>query len=155
MPTKTIKKEKSHLEAVCDKVGEIAVHYGFTIIKPPEITNDDLHKSKHFKDFDFYGDTEEKIALTRWYMDGKLDLEAQPLSIHYKKPLSGSSTKKKYTSEMYGFEIMGSNRGTSEAVLETENLSQNLIENLVISTENTHKYFLQKPARNSKKIITQ
>jgi len=116
--TKKIKtKEKSHLETVTDKVGEIAVHYGFIIIKPPQIKDDDIHKSKQFKDFDHHGDAEEKIALTRWYMEERLDLESQPLAIHYKKPLHGSSTKKKPNVEMYGFEIIGSNRSTSEALL--------------------------------------
>ena len=110
-------QEKSHLESVTDKVGEIAVHYGFTVIKPPQITSDDHAKSKQFKEFDHYSDIEEKVALTRWYMEKGLDSEPQPVAIHYKKPLPGSHTKKKPTSEMYGFEIMGSNRSTSEALI--------------------------------------
>ena len=116
MSKKETKKEKTHLESVTDKVGEIAVHYGFTVIKPPQITNDDISKSKQFKDFDYYEDSLEKIALTRWYIENRLDLEAQPISIHYKKPLSGNPIKKK-TLEMYGLEIMGSIRSTSEALL--------------------------------------
>ncbi len=111
------KKEKTHLESVTDKIGEIAVHYGFTIVKSPEVTSDDIHKSKQFKEFDYYSDVEEKIALTRWYTEEKHDLEAQPLSIHYKKPLPGSSSRKKPSTESYGFEIIGSNRSTSEALL--------------------------------------
>ncbi|MBA3732845.1 hypothetical protein H0W91_00530 [Patescibacteria group bacterium] len=110
-------KEKTHLESITDKIGEIAVHYGFTVIKPPTVSNDDLSKSKQFKEFDHYGDVEEKVALTRWYMDARLDLESQPLAIHFKKPLPGSLLRKKATHEMYGFEIMGSNRCTSEALL--------------------------------------
>jgi histidyl-tRNA synthetase len=119
MKNKSIKKEKdsSHLETVTDKIGEIAVHYGFTVIKPPHIQSEDLSKSKQFREFDHYGDAEEKVALTRWYMDTRKDLEAQPLAIHYKKPLSGSSQRKKSGVEVYGFEIMGSNRSTSEALL--------------------------------------
>ncbi len=109
--------EKSYLESVSDKVGEIAVHYGFTVVKPPHVTPADISKAKHFKEFDHYNDADEKVALTRWYMDSRLDLESQPLSIHYKKPLGGSSIRKKSGSEMYGFEIMGSNRTTSEALL--------------------------------------
>ncbi len=117
MSKKDAVKEKSYLESVSDKVGEIAVHYGFTVVKPPHITPQDISKAKHFKEFDHYGDSDEKVALTRWYMDGRLDLESQPLSIHFKKPLAGSNTRKKAGSEMYGFEIMGSNRTTSEALL--------------------------------------
>jgi histidyl-tRNA synthetase len=117
MSKKDTAKEKSYLESISDKVGEIAVHYGFTVVKPPHITSADISKAKHFKEFDHYNDTDEKIALTRWYMDGRLDLESQPLSIHYKKPLAGGSNRKKPGTELYGFEIMGSNRTTSEALL--------------------------------------
>ncbi len=117
MSKKEVKIEKNHLESVTDKVGEIAVHYGFTVVKPPHITSDDTHKAKQFKDFDYYGDIEEKVALTRWYNENRLDLEAQPLAIHFKKPLPGSTQRKKPAVEMYGFEIMGSIRSTSEALL--------------------------------------
>ncbi len=117
MAKKDTAKEKSYLETVSDKVGEIAVHYGFTVVKPPHITHDDISKAKQFRDHDHYEDAQEKIALTRWYIDDRLDLESQPLSIHFKKPLAGSGIKKKSGVEMYGFEIMGSNRTTSEALL--------------------------------------
>ncbi len=117
MAKKNIEKEVSHLEVICDKVGELAINYGFNVIKGPHVTNDDIHKSKQFKDFDHYADIEEKVALTRWYMDKRMDLEAQPLAIHYKKPLTGGANKKKPSAEVYGFEIMGSNRSTSESLL--------------------------------------
>lgn len=117
MSKKDNAKDKSYLETVSDKIGEIAVHYGFTVVKPPHITSEDISKSKQFRDFDHYGDAEEKVALTRWYMDDRLDLESQPLSIHFKKPMQGSQMRKKAGVEMYGFEVMGSNRATSEALL--------------------------------------
>lgn len=117
MAKKATTKEVSHLEVVSDKIGELAINYGFDVIKAPHITGDDLHKSKQFKEFDHYGDIEEKVALTRWYMDKRMDLEAQPLAIHYRKPLAGGPTKKKTNVEAYGFEIMGSNRSTSESLL--------------------------------------
>jgi histidyl-tRNA synthetase len=110
-------KEKSHLATECDKIGEIAVHYGFTIVKPLHITAEDISKAKHFKDFDCYEDIEEKAALLRWYMEEGQEKLSQPVAIHYKKPLLGSGTKKKPNQEMYGFEIIGSSRPTSEALL--------------------------------------
>ncbi|TSC70669.1 MAG: histidyl-tRNA synthetase [Parcubacteria group bacterium Gr01-1014_46] len=112
-------KVKAKLEQVpiCDMVGEIAIHYGFSVIKPPHITHDDVAKSKQFKDFDHYSDADEKVALTRWYIEERFDLEPQPVSIHYKKPLSGVTDKKKGSGEIYGFEIMGSSKSTSEALL--------------------------------------
>jgi len=118
MPKKEkVKLEKSYLESTTDKVGEIAVHYGFLVVKPPQITAEDLHKSKNYKEFDHYNDTPEKIALTRWYIEERLDVEAQPFAIHYKKPLAGHTIKKKNGVEAYGFEIMGSLKSTSEALL--------------------------------------
>ncbi|MFA5888979.1 MAG: His/Gly/Thr/Pro-type tRNA ligase C-terminal domain-containing protein [Candidatus Paceibacterota bacterium] len=117
MAEKETKKEKTYFEDITDKVGEIAIHYGFTVIKPPQINNDDLHKSKQFKDFDYYDDVLEKIALTRWYTEERLDQEAQPIAIHYKKPFTGVLIKKKTNIETYGFEIMGSLKATSEALL--------------------------------------
>jgi histidyl-tRNA synthetase len=122
-----IKSEKSYLEDMTDKVGEIAVHYGFLVVKPPQINTDDVHKSKQFKDFDYYEDALEKIALTRWYLEERIDLEAQPMAIHFKKPFGGYGEKVaspatrrgggKTGVETYGFEIMGSSKSTSEALL--------------------------------------
>ena len=117
MKKKEIKREKVHLESITDKVGEIAMHYGFTVVRSPHVTNEDILKSKQFKGHDHYGDADEKVALTRWYIDGRLDLEPQPVAVHFKKPFSGSSMRKKTNHEMYGFEIMGSNKSTSEALL--------------------------------------
>lgn len=110
-------REKSYLEETTDKIGEIAVHYGFTVIKAPHVSQDDLNKVKHFREHDHYGDAEEKIALTRWYMENEMEKEAQPVAIHFKKPLPGSSGRKKPNQELYGLEIMGSPRSTSEALL--------------------------------------
>ena len=111
------KSEKSYLEEITDKAGEIAAHYGFLIVKAPSITNEDIQKAKQFKDFDHYEDSLEKIALTRWYLEQRLDQEAQPVAIHYKKPLNGHPNKKKGGVDIYGFEIMGSTKSTSEALL--------------------------------------
>ena len=112
-----LRPEKSYLEAITDKIGEIAMHYGFSVIKPPEICDEDIQKHKQFKDFDHHQDTLEKIALTRWYMNERMDLEAQPVTIHYKKPFPGHFDKRKTGTEIYGFEIMGSFKPTSEALL--------------------------------------
>lgn len=115
------KKEKKETESIfateCDKIGEIAVHYGFSVVIPPRVTDADITKAKQFKDSDYYNDAEEKIALTRWYAEKNLIGVSQPMMIHYKKPLHGSSHRKKPNEEIYGFEIMGSTKSTSEALL--------------------------------------
>ncbi len=110
------KAEKTYLATECDKVGEIALQYGFTVIKSPHISSDDIQKTKQFKEFDWYSDADEKVALTQWYMRDNLQSLAQPIMVLYKKPLTGSAQKKKSTEEMYGLEIMGSGRSTSEAL---------------------------------------
>lgn len=115
--TKIKPKEKIEMLPHCDIVGEIAIHYGFSVVKPPQVTNDHISKAKQFKDFDHYEDAVEKVALMSWYIDEKFDQEPQPISLHYKKPLSGHSTKKKNNTEVYGFEIMGSSKSTSESLL--------------------------------------
>jgi hypothetical protein len=45
MKKESSKQEKSYMATECDKVGEIAVQYGFTVIKPPHIRPD--HISDH------------------------------------------------------------------------------------------------------------
>jgi len=116
MAKKEQKKEKSYLENITNKIGEIATHYGFTVIKPPQITPSDLSRAKHFKEFDHYGDAHEKVNLTQWYINERLDQETQPIAIHYKKPVL-PGVKKNLGLEMYCFEIMGSSRPTSEALI--------------------------------------
>lgn len=109
--------DKMETVDVCDVVGEIAIHYGFNVIKPPQVSNDDISKSKPFRDFDHFEDVHEKVALTKWYMDQKLDSEPQPVSFSYKKSHLNPDIKKKYSKEVYGFEIMGSSKSTSESLL--------------------------------------
>ncbi|MES3005307.1 MAG: His/Gly/Thr/Pro-type tRNA ligase C-terminal domain-containing protein [Patescibacteria group bacterium] len=110
-----VEQVESHIETITDAVGEIATHYGFTVIKPPHIKNDDIAKAKQWKDHDHYNDTEEKIALTRWFMERGKEMDSLPAAVHYKKNLKGLN--KKGSSEIYGFEILGSPRATSEALL--------------------------------------
>ncbi len=116
MPQKNSPKETSYLATECDKVGEIAVHYGFTVVKAPYIQPGDLAESKQFKTFDYYEDACEKIALTRWYSETLQNVN-QPIMIHYKKPLPGNPVKKKPSEEMYGLEIMGTVKPESEALV--------------------------------------
>ncbi len=109
-------QEKSYLLDECDKVGEVAIHYGFTAIKPPHIATSHTSESKPFRELDIYTDAQEKIALTHWYVDAHLINGSQPVLLHYKKPLGGSAYKKKSSEEMYGLEIMGSTRSECEAL---------------------------------------
>jgi len=112
---KRLEQVESHIETITDKVGEIATHYGFTVIRPPHVKNDDVAKAKQWKDHDHYGDTEDKIALTRWFMERGKEMDALPVAVHYKKNIN--SLNKKGSTEAYTFEILGSPGATSEALL--------------------------------------
>ena len=116
MSKKNIPKENSYLATECDKVGEIAIHYGFTVIQPPHINLADITESKQFKNFDTNENAYEKISLTRWYMETLQNIN-QPIMIHFQKPLPGNPIKKKPLQEMYGLEIMQSNKPESEALI--------------------------------------
>ncbi len=109
--------QKPYLACECDKIGETAISYGFSVVTAPHIAPEDISKAKQFKEFDIYEDCEEKVALMKWFEQNSLASEPLPMMVHYKKPLHGSAAKKKPSEEMYGFEIMGSTRSTSEAVL--------------------------------------
>jgi hypothetical protein len=39
-------KIPNHLASESDKVGEIAIHYGFTVLNSPQISTEDISKSK-------------------------------------------------------------------------------------------------------------
>jgi len=110
-------KIPNHLAVETDKIGEVAIHYGFSVLNSPAISAEDVSRAKPFRDFDYYSDAEEKVALTRWYEEMGFAAGPQPVMIHYKKPLRGSTQKKKPTETSYGFEIMGSASSTSEATL--------------------------------------
>lgn len=111
------KQEKDFLSTECDKVGEIAIQYGFTAIIPPHISASDISEAKQFKEFDYHADAEEKIALARWYMEHNLMNGSQPIMICFKKPLPGGAKRAKATEESYGLEIMGSVRSECEALI--------------------------------------
>ncbi len=110
------KKINKELVSETDKIGEIAIQYGFSIINTPTITPDVYKKSKQFKEYELYNDIEEKISLLNWYDQNNLYSEQQPIMIHYKKPFPGSGQRKKPNENIYGLEIMGSNKNTSEAL---------------------------------------
>ncbi len=110
------KTEKNYLATECDRVGEIAVHYGFTVVTPPHVSSKDIVEAKIFKDFDHYQDAEEKVSLMHWYSE-ELQGQSHPVMIQYKKTHGGIGQKKNSQEEVYGFEIIGNARAESEAVL--------------------------------------
>lgn len=106
-----------------DKIGEIAVYYGFTPKKSPSITKADADAVKDIISGDYIDDescnhnklqmhVEEKIALIRMYNEQNLHAGPQPVMFYFKDPCKGSGSHH-YAS----LEILGSSGPIAEATL--------------------------------------
>lgn len=111
-----------------DKIGEIAVYYGFTPYQSPEIKKQDLDLSKTFLDGDSIdneedNDTrlplhvEEKIALLRMYHEKNMYSLPQPVMLYFKESFKGSIKKNNAFHRYCDLEIMGISRSIAEAIL--------------------------------------
>lgn len=84
--------EHEHL----DKIGEIALHYGFNPAKSPEIKKSDLDTAHDIMETDFIDDeedhdrlplhVEEKVALLRMYAENNMQSRPQPVMLYFKDP---------------------------------------------------------------------
>ena len=110
-----------------DKIGEVAVYYGFTPMKSPSISKTDLETAKSILDGDYIDDeteshahlplhAEEKIALIRTYHEHEMYSQSQPVMFYYKDPNRGSTRKSAY-SRYADLEILGASGSIAEATL--------------------------------------
>jgi histidyl-tRNA synthetase len=126
------KKRKSPKEMVdlehVDKAGEVALYYGFTPLKTPHLTPDDIHKAKNISEGEIVIDSdthesgaivrlEEKIALLRTYEDNALYTMPQPAMLYYHKPFTGDKRKTSLKETHRGLEIIGTDKSVAEAIL--------------------------------------
>lgn len=120
-PTKFVNVE--HL----DKIGEIAVYYGFAPAKSPAVTKADLDAAKDVIGDDFVDDAtdrhgklplgvEEKIALLRTYQEEGWVDRPQPIMVYLKDPCRGA-IKKPGAHRYADLEIVGSSGPIAEATL--------------------------------------
>ncbi len=113
-----------------DKVGEIAVYYGFVPVKSPAIIKADLDAAKDISANDFVDDeterhgkvplgVEEKIALIRTYEEGDWANKPQPIQLYLKDPSRGNAANtKKHGGPRYAdLEILGASGPIAEATL--------------------------------------
>jgi histidyl-tRNA synthetase len=113
-----------------DKIGEIAVYYGFSPIKSPAIIKTDLDAAKDISEGDFVDDeterhgkvplgVEEKIALMRTYEENDWASKSQPVQLYLKDPCRGASANsKKHGCHRYAdLEILGASGPIAEATL--------------------------------------
>lgn len=126
---KSARKDKSpkHIEHKhLDKVGEIAVYYGFMPKQSPEIKRIDMENAKsllegdHIDNEEDHGHlplhVEEKIALLRMYQDENMHAGPQPVMLYFKEPFKGS-LKKTGFHRYADLEIIGTSGSIAEATL--------------------------------------
>lgn len=109
-----------------DKIGEIAVYYGFTPAKSPSVTKADIEAAKDILESDTIDDetgrhgrlplhAEEKIALIRTYHEENMQALSQPVMLYFKDPFRG--TKKGGYHRYADMEILGASGPIAEATL--------------------------------------
>ena len=110
-----------------DKIGEVAIYYGFTPMKSPVISKSDINLAKEVLDDDYVDEesekhgklplhVEEKIALIRLYHEQNMQSQSQPVMMYFKDVCKHSSPKNNY--ERYAdLEILGSSGSINEAIL--------------------------------------
>ncbi len=110
-----------------DKIGEVAVYYGFTPMKSPSVTKGDIEASKDILDGDYIDDetdrhgrlplhAEEKIAIVRSYHELEMHAQPQPVMLYFKDPCRGSIRKGGFP-RYADLEILGSSGSIAEATL--------------------------------------
>jgi histidyl-tRNA synthetase len=111
-----------------DKIGEIAVYYGFSPVKSPAIEKADLDAAKGIVESDFIDDeteahgklplhVEEKIALIRTYQEQDWQDRSQPVLLYLKDPHRGATKRPGYHHRYADLEIMGASGPIAEATL--------------------------------------
>jgi len=110
-----------------DKIGEIALYYGFFPRQSPAITKTDLEQAKSLLDSDTIDDNEngkgrlplhveEKTALLRMYEEQNMQNMPQPVMLYFKEPFRGSIKKSSYP-RYCDLEIIGQSGSIAEAAL--------------------------------------
>ncbi len=110
-----------------DKIGEIALYYGFFPRQSPTITRADLEQARALIDSDTIDNeedgknrlplhVEEKTALLRMYEENNMQNMPQPVMFYFKEPFRGSIKKSSYP-RYCDMEIIGTSGSIAEAVL--------------------------------------
>jgi histidyl-tRNA synthetase len=110
-----------------DKIGEIAVYYGFVPMKSPNVSKTDVAAAKDLLENeaphdnnDYPGNlsfhAEEKVALIRMYNEENMHTLPQPVMLYFKDPYRGSLKTDKY-SRYADFEVLGTSGSIAEATL--------------------------------------
>jgi histidyl-tRNA synthetase len=98
-----------------DKIGEIAVYYGFTPMKRPAVTKVDTSLVTDVVDMGIPLGIEEKIALVRNYHEQNMHNLSQPVMCYFKDP--SHPTKKNAPPRYADLEMLGTSGSIAEATL--------------------------------------
>ncbi len=125
--TKHAQKQAPYLLKELDRVADIASFFGFTPIKTPDITKEDVSKASSFKSGSartlneeqegLTATPEEKIALLRTYLENDMASLPHPLMLYYRKPFGGLSARKRSTLFQCGLDIIGTANSVAEALV--------------------------------------
>ncbi|MEI6304569.1 MAG: His/Gly/Thr/Pro-type tRNA ligase C-terminal domain-containing protein [Candidatus Taylorbacteria bacterium] len=110
-----------------DKIGEVAVYYGFTPTKSPCIIKSDMDAAKDILESDYIDDetekhgrlplhAEEKISVMRMYQELEMYSMSQPVMLYFKDPCRGTQRKTAYA-RYADLEILGPSGSIAEATL--------------------------------------
>ncbi|MEI8327664.1 MAG: His/Gly/Thr/Pro-type tRNA ligase C-terminal domain-containing protein [Candidatus Taylorbacteria bacterium] len=110
-----------------DKIGEVAVYYGFTPAKSPSVSKEDISLTKDILDGDYIDDetvrhgklplhAEEKIAIIRHYEEQDMFSLPQPVMFYFKDAGKGTIRKSSYP-RYADLEILGPSGSIAEATL--------------------------------------
>ena len=105
--------EHEHL----DKIGEIALYYGFNPAKSPDIKKPAIDAAKTLLEGDYIEDdyehtrlplhVEEKIALLQMYTEKNMHNLSQPVMLYFKEPFRGALKKPNAFHRYCDLEIIG------------------------------------------------
>ena len=109
-----------------DKIGEIALYYGFMPVKSPTVIDSDVKAAKDILEGDYVDDeteshgkfplhAEEKIAFIRTYHEQNMHNHPQPVMLYYKDTCR--NPLKKSGSRYADLEILGASGSIAEATL--------------------------------------
>jgi histidyl-tRNA synthetase len=101
-----------------DLTGIVAHHYGFTAVMSPKVTPEDKSIAKKLSpDIRTLGESQERLALMRLFQDGQFSRLPQPTMLYFKRPFSGSESKKKTAVDTCGLQIFNVSRAAAEALI--------------------------------------
>lgn len=120
--TQRSEKRFPHLLGDLDKHGNIAMYYGFTPVRTPEVTKEDFAKAKIVADkYQIRPGMlsllpEERIALLRTYQENGMDDLPQPVMMYYRHPFPGTGHRRNPHEAHCGLEVFGTTKSIAEAL---------------------------------------